>query len=260
MQQTWLIAGPPGCGKTNWIRDTLLKHQGECAYLRLDGSSHEGLEAGMNAGIDRTWLIDQIPQLQDLSLSGLQKLPPSEERLVLVEAQQFKPSTTSVAEEIDPQIQQQLERFNLSPDKTLLFGRDSELPQQDTLNFTQLEAWNLNLRGCIWDPNSLSTFWFELVNAAYGDVYRAKALLNVPEGGSYFCNWMMSQQGSQFFPLQLLEPTSEKPTRTSHLVIQGKSLNPVAMKTTINDCILGDDSFEPMQFPLTNQQPDLQPT
>ena len=260
MQQTWLIAGPPGCGKTNWIRETLLKHQGPCAYLRLDGLSHEGLEAGVNAGIDRTWLMDQIPQLQDVSLKGLQDPPPSEDYLVLVEAQQFKPSSTSVVEAIDPRIQEQLDRFNLSPDKTWLFGRDSDLPQHDTLDFTQLEAWNLNLHGCVWDPNSLSSFWFELVNGAYGDVYRAKALLNVPEGGSYFCNWMVTQQGSQFLPLQILESTSGQPTRISHLVMQGKSLNPVAMKATINDCILEDDSLEVMQLPLTKQQPDLQPT
>ena len=113
MQQTWLIAGPPGCGKTNWIRESLLKLQGVCAYLRLDGLSHEGLEAAMNAGIDRTWLIDQFPQLQDLSLKGFQNPPPSEDRLVLVEAQQFNPSSTNVAQGIDPRIQEQLERFNL---------------------------------------------------------------------------------------------------------------------------------------------------
>ncbi|ABI47726.1 Predicted ATPase specific for cyanobacteria [Synechococcus sp. CC9311] len=34
-----------------------------------------------------------------------------------------------------------MERFNLSSDKIFLFGRNSELPQQDTLDFTQLESW-----------------------------------------------------------------------------------------------------------------------
>jgi hypothetical protein len=71
---------------------------------------------------------------------------------------------------------------------------------------------------------------------------------------------MVTQQGSQFLPLQILESTSGQPTRISHLVMQGKSLNPVAMKATINDCILEDDSLEVMQLPLTKQQPDLQPT
>ena len=85
----------------------------------------------MIAGIDRTWLMDQIPQLQDVSLNGLQDPPPSEDYLVLVEAQQFKPSSTSVVKAIDPRIQEQLDWFNFSPDKTWLFGRDSDLPQHD---------------------------------------------------------------------------------------------------------------------------------
>ena len=259
MQQTWLIAGPPGCGKTNWIRETLLKHQGVCAYLRLDGLSHESLEAAINAGIDRTWLIDQIPQLQDLSLKGFQNPPPSEDRLVLVEAQQFNPSSTNVAQGIDPRIQEQLERFNLSPDKTWLFGRDSDLPQQDTLDFTQLEAWNLNLHGCVWDPNSLSSFWFELVNGAYGDVYRAKALMNLPDGRSFFCNWMVSQESSQFLPLEAVERLTSRPSRISHLVVQGKALDHAGIQSTINDCLLADDVLEMQQAQLRQQQQDLQP-
>ena len=59
---------------------------------------------GVNAGIDRTWLIDQILQLQDLSLVGLQELPSSGDRLLLVEAQQFKSLSTSVDAGVDPRI------------------------------------------------------------------------------------------------------------------------------------------------------------
>ena len=213
----------------------------------------------MNAGIDRTWLIDQIPQLHDVSLKGLQDPPPSEEFLVLVEAQQFKPCSTNVAHGIDPRIQEQLERFNLSPDKTWLFGRDSDLPQQDTLDFTQLEAWNLNLHGCVWDPNSLSSFWFELVNGAYGDVYRAKALMNLPDGRSFFCNWMVSQESSQFLPLEAVERLTSRPSRISHLVVQGKALDHAGIQSTINDCLLADDVLEMQQAQLRQQQQDLQP-
>ena len=259
MQQTWLITGPPGCGKTNWIRETLLNHGGACAYLRLDGAAHEELGLGHNAGIDQSWLMDQIPQLEDWSDPALNSSVPSDDRFVLIEAQQFSSSTQS-GDGLDPQIKQQLQRFNLTPDRTLHFGIDPDLPKQDTLDFTELEAWHLALQGCVWDPNSLSSFWFELVNGAYGDVYRAKALMNMPDGRSFFCNWMVSQSGSQFLPMQAVAPPTGRPNRPSHLVIQGKGLIPTGIENTIHDCLLSDDVLELQQAPLRDQQPNLQPT
>ena len=259
MQQIWLITGPPGCGKTNWIRETLLNHEGTCAYLRLDGATQESLELGRNAGIDHSWLRDQIPQLQELSDPAPSSKLSSDDHLVLIEAQQFS-APTPCADGLDPQIKQQLQRFNLTPDRTLHFGIDPDLPKQDTLDFTELEAWHLALQGCVWDPNSLSSFWFELVNGAYGDVYRAKALMNMPDGRSFFCNWMVSQSGSQFLPLQAVAPPTGRPNRLSHLVIQGKGLIPTGIESTIQDCLLSDDVLELQQAPLRDQQPNLQPT
>lgn len=260
MQQTWLINGPPGCGKTNWILETLRQHSGPCAYLRLDGFSREGLAAGMNAGVDRTWLCDQIPHLQDLSQSASLEAMPSQDSLVLVEVQQFRPPVNRSLEGLDPQVMEQLNRFQLNPVRVLSFGLDSDLPKHDTLNFTKLEAWNLNLQGCVWDPNSLSSFWFELVNGAYGDVYRAKALMNLPDGRSFFCNWMVSQEGSQFLPLEAVQPPTGRPNRLSHLVVQGKALDPDGMQSTIDDCLLADEVLAMQQAQLRQQQPDLQPT
>ena len=259
MQQIWLITGPPGCGKTNWIRENLLNHEGTCAYLRLDGATQESLELGRNAGIDQSWLRDQIPQLQELPDPAPSSKLSSDDHLVLIEAQQFSAPTPS-AEGLDPQIMQQLERFHLTPDRTLHFGLDPELPKQDTLDFTKLEAWSLDLQGCVWDPNSLSSFWFELVNGAYGDVYRAKALMNLPDGRSFFCNWMVSQESSQFLPLEAVEPLTSRPNRISHLVVQGKALDHAGIQSTINDCLLADDVLEMQQAQLRQQQQDLQPT
>ena len=66
MNQTWLISGPPGCGKTNWILNTLKSHTGPCGYLRLEGRSKPGLEQGQDQNIDWNWLKDQIPHLKNM--------------------------------------------------------------------------------------------------------------------------------------------------------------------------------------------------
>ena len=185
MAQTWLISGPPGCGKTTWMLNTLKNHQGQRGYLRLPGISTAGLEQADDGGIDQTYLQDQITDLIDLSNTD-QAPNDQEQQLNLIELTQFEPPSSSALEGVDSSVIQQLEALGLRLDRALHFGRDDDLPKDDTLEFSRLEAWSMPLERCVWDPNSLSSFWFELVNGAYGDVYRAKALMNLPDGRAFF--------------------------------------------------------------------------
>ena len=252
MAQTWLISGPPGCGKTTWMLNHLKSHQGPRGYLRLPGVSSAGLEQAVDGGIDPNYLRDQLTDLIDLSNAD-QDSSHQEQQLNLIELTQFEPPSSSALEDVDSSVIQQLEALGLQLDRALHFGRDEDLPKEDTLEFSRLEAWSLPLEGSVWDPNSLSSFWFELVNGAYGDVYRAKALMNLPDGRAFFCNWMVSQGGSQFLPLEAVAAPDGRPKRCSRLSVQGKALDGSGIQTTIADCLLSDEVLELHQEPQRQQ-------
>tara|TARA_X000000368_G_scaffold324720_1_gene261791 strand:- start:1660 stop:2448 length:789 start_codon:yes stop_codon:yes gene_type:complete len=255
---TWLISGSPGCGKTNWILNNLKSHKGRCGFLRLSGYGDIDLQQVASTDIDYAFLKDQIPQLIDLSRSSTDSISHQDDSLILIELPQFRiPKELGLAG-IDPRIIKQLATLNLEPDKYLHFGRDRELPINDTLNFNQIESCRFKLHRNVWDPPSLNTFWFELVNGAYGDVYRAKALMNIPDGRSMFFNWIVSQKGSQFLPLNTVSPPSGRPTRISELVVQGKNLDSVRIESTIQLCLLNDSVLELHQAPLRDTQ--MQPS
>ena len=252
MSQTLLISGPPGCGKTTWMLNHLKSHQGPRGYLRLPGISTAGLEQADDGGIDLSYLQDQISDLIDLSNTG-QASAGEEQQLNLVELSQFQPPASSGLDGVDSSVIHQLEALGLGLDRALHFGQDEDLPKEDTLEFSRLEAWSLPLEGSVWDPNSLSSFWFELVNGAYGDVYRAKALMNLPDGRAFFCNWMVSQRGSQFLPLEAVAAPDGRPKRCSRLSVQGKALDGSGIQATIADCLLSDEVLELHQEPQRQQ-------
>ena len=260
MSPTLLISGPPGCGKTSWILNRIRNHRGPCGFLRLVGYPDEGLLQARDGGIDLAWLQDQCPGLLDLADPDQALAPRPANLLALIELPQFQPPADSGLAGVDRRVIPQLEAMHLSPDEHLHFGRDDLLPRQDTLDFNSLQALERNLAGSVWDPASLSSFWFELVNGAYGDVYRAKALMNLPDGQAFFCNWMVSREGSQFLPLQSIAPPDCRPERLSRLVVQGKDLDPTALEDTLADCLLSDAVLELQQAPLRQRQAPSHPS
>ena len=257
MSQTWIISGPPGCGKTTWILNTLKAHSGSCGYLRLEGLSYPRLEQGNDANIDWHWLKDQIPHLNDLRSGDSKASQTDQSRFNLIELPHFHAPDNTDPPEINAAIHSQLIRLNLNPQHNKKFGRDPEFNDRDTLSFSSLESWSMQLSGSVWDPNSLSSFWFELVNGAYGDVYRAKALMNLPDGRAFLCNWILTQEGSQFLPLDGVEPPNGRPKRSSALVVQGKAINGADIQSTINDCLLNDEVLEMHQAQRRSQQPSI---
>ena len=254
MSEIWIISGSPGCGKTSWTLNTFKNHHGACGYIRLKGYSEIDLEQAVTSKIDFNYLKDQIPELVDLDSFNLESFTSKTNPLIIIELPHFKVPKLSGLEGIDLRVLKELEDLKLKPNKYLHFGRDPELPIKDTLDFKKIESCTLNLQKDIWDPASLNTFWFELVNGAYGDVYRAKALMNLPDGRYIFFNWIVSQPGSQYLTLNQISPLNGRPERHSEIVIQGKNLELDLIKSTIKNCLLNDDVLEHHQASLRESQ------
>lgn len=232
-----IVSGPPGCGKTSWILSRLREHRGPRAYRRLDGVDPEGRPLVLDGGLDAAFLHDQLADLGELPGGSPEAAADGQDLLAFIELPLFQ---AGIPESL---------AAGLRPHRHLHFGRDSELPRQHTLAFGALESWGVDLAQQVWDPASLNSCWFELVNGAYGDVYRAKALVNLPDGRGFLFNWMVSCSGTQFLPLQHVAPPHGRPLRLSRLVVQGKDLDTAGLQTTIADCLLSDAVLELQQAP-----------
>ena len=104
MRQVWLISGPPGCGKTNWILSEIKKHGGSCGYIRLSGFSEKSLEQANSSEIDFVFLKDQIPQLIDLSKPSDHIFSDQDNSVIFIELSQFYIPNQSGLAGIDPRI------------------------------------------------------------------------------------------------------------------------------------------------------------
>ena len=134
MSQVCLISGSPGCGKTNWILNTFKNYSGNCGYLRLGGYSEINLEKALNSKIDFAFLKDQITNLLDLSTANSISEKDRENILIIIEFPQFFIPKSQGINGVDLRIINELEKYNLQPNRYLHFGREPELSIKDTLD------------------------------------------------------------------------------------------------------------------------------
>lgn len=229
------VSGPPGSGKTQWIRECLAKSDGqpsryfspqtdsmpidsicmdtEFSQVEIIGPTKEGnlFDASEAATyIELPWHLDLSsiePQLQKLNCHRVAVLP----------------SGSSDKE------------WQTWADEVVLgnTARVRESPRSLT-NPPQVDRGLL--RGEILDFASLAVFWFELIQGAYGEVIRAKGIFDIISGESIYGDFVAGTVNREFIALELPRWLDGRPQRFSGLEIVGWDLNREAIAQTIQDC------------------------
>lgn len=112
--------------------------------------------------------------------------------------------------------------------------------------------WRVETTGQVIDENSLDEFWYEITHGAYGIVTRAKAIFDVNDGRSLYCDFVSGVPQTDFLELNVPRYLEGRPQRFSGIEIAGKDLNETALKATLSDCCLSESMI--LQYQQQVQQ------
>ena len=138
MGQVCLVSGPPGCGKTTWVLETLKQHQGACAFLRLEGIDLKGWNKVSMAGSIR--LGSRIRSLNWLRYSHQHQGKSSRHdgQLTLIEVQQFRAQKRRALMATQPASVSSWMHSTCNRIRSCTSAGIQLLPTHDTLEFTKL--------------------------------------------------------------------------------------------------------------------------
>ncbi|ANV83172.1 hypothetical protein AWQ21_01465 [Picosynechococcus sp. PCC 7003] len=124
----------------------------------------------------------------------------------------------------------------------------------------EIQVWRSPLRGQVFDPASLNIFWDELTTGAYGQIQRAKGIVEIVDGRAFYLDYVAGMADSLYRELPC-EPWLEgRPERFSGLEVIGTQLNEKQIADTILDCCLNDEllAYYQGQIRQQRQQSDLE--
>lgn len=224
------VAGPPGAGKTTWIRQQLAEAPATGLYLCLAD----------DVSIDRTYIAIECPQVQTLTAERksqlLSQLNTGDRAYIELG---FHLDLTT----IDRLLDLNCRRVAIVPPGIT----DSEwhnwadeivvgAPAQTVVASPQL--WRSLLQGHVIDFNSLEVFWYELSQGAYGKATRAKGIFDITDGQSVYGDFAIGLPSRDFVPLNLPRWLEGRPQRFSGLEVWGQNLDEAAIASSLKDCCL----------------------
>jgi hypothetical protein len=239
-----LVSGPPGAGKTTWIRQQINSVAESSVYLNL-GSG--------NTPIDATYLAAEVPGLTVLSGEQLTDF-------LANPLAQLSEGTAESAVYLELGFQIELASLIL-PDKMADCRRVAVLPPgtrqtewhgwadlvvtgaETGAALSQSHLWRSALSGQVLDPASLNTFWYELTQGAYGHVQRAKGIFDIADGRSLYFDFVAGRSEINYLQLNLPLWLNGRPDRFSGVEVVGEVRNQEAIAQTLKECCLNDQAI-----------------
>lgn len=217
------VTGPPGAGKTHWIREQISQTQQQVRYFNPGEGS---------VVIDGTCIASDFPEVE-----------------ILTEGQEFElfnpePKLTTYIElpwHLDlSSVQPLLEQLNA---KSVVLGNENIAESLTEIHTSQVQIHRSLLSGEILDWSSLAVFWFELIKGAYGEVIRAKGIFDIVSGESIYGDFVAGTMNQEFVALDVPLWLAGRPQRFSGLEIVGFDLNKAELSQTLKDCFLPESQI-----------------
>lgn len=229
------VSGPPGVGKTNWIRQQLAVAGSQVQYFSPN-----------TIAIDSTCIAAEFPTVQTLS--------EGEDYQLLVQTNPKAITYIELGFHLDLEavdlvlstLDESYHRVAVLPpnlEKKELHNWANEVVVGATVKdeITKLELWRATSSGQVLDPASLEIFWYELTKGAYGNVSRAKGIFELVDGYAFYFNFVAGMSDSDSYTqLDLQRWLKGRPERFSGIEVVGIGLEKDAIAQTLKDCCLSD--------------------
>ncbi|NJM00106.1 MAG: ATP-binding protein [Synechococcaceae cyanobacterium SM2_3_2] len=235
--QITLVTGPPGGGKTTWIRQQLSQSQDSIIYFAAGAGSLpiDGVHLGVEFRHLKVLLEGQEEDLLQHIQTGIPVIVEMAFHIDPVQMQQifghFECHWVGITSDPDQDSESYLWADELIPGQALL------PPLRDP------QIWRAPLTGQVWDPASLELFWDELLMGAYGQIYRVKGIFEMPEGQAIFGEFTKGSQRTyldDFDVLDMPRHVKGRPQRLTGLEVLGRHLDTRSMSQTVQDSCLSD--------------------
>ena len=226
------VVSPPGGGKTHWIHQQIAQTNEpvgyfspktdsvpiDAIYLQSEYPQLKLYKTGEEAALNNTTTYIEIPW--HLDLEGIEPILQSfnPHRVAIIPGDTDNTELNAWADEVIP-------GNNITKaDKALQIHRGV-------------------LTGEILDFDSLTTFWLELTQGAYGEVVRVKGIFDLVDGQICYGDFIPGESELDFKPLKLPRWLNGRPDRFSGFEIVGNNLDKGEIVLTVQDCCVPESAI-----------------